>query len=47
MAQIALSTKISPETHTALEAAAKSTGMSKASIVEAALKAYLAKGGAK
>ena len=47
MAQMAISTKISPETYAALEAHAKATGKSKASIVEAALVAYLSKKGGK
>jgi predicted transcriptional regulator len=41
MAQVALSTKLSPETYAALDQAAKDTGQSKAAIVEAALKQYL------
>jgi len=47
MAQMAISTKISPETYAALEAHAKASGKSKASIVEAALVAYLSKKGGK
>ena len=43
MAQISLNTRISPSTFDMLCRYAASTGMSKASIVEAALKAYLEK----
>jgi len=43
MAQIALSTKISPALFDRLEQAAKESGNSKASIVEAALAEYLSK----
>jgi predicted transcriptional regulator len=42
--QVTLNTRLSPETALALDRAAAETGQSKASIVEAALKAYL-KGG--
>ena len=41
MAQVALNTRVSPETFAALLAMAAETGRSQASIVEAALKAYL------
>lgn len=46
MAQVSLSTRISPELNTALEQAAASTGQSKAAIVEAALRKYLEAQGA-
>jgi|GEM_PF-5859793 len=41
MAQVTLNTRISPEISTALDAYAKATGKSKASLIEAALKNYL------
>jgi len=41
MAQVALNTRINPETFAALLAMAAETGRSQASIVEAALRAYL------
>ena len=47
MAQVAISTKLSLATAAALDALAASSGMSKASIIEAALVEYMAKGGKK
>lgn len=41
--QVTLNTRLSPEIALALDKRAAETGQSKASIVEAALKAYLAK----
>jgi len=41
MAQVSLNTRISPETFADLLAMAAATGRSQASIVEAALRAYL------
>ena len=41
MAQVALNTRVNPETFAALLAMAVETGRSQASIVEAALRAYL------